>query len=51
MRDNQKKFIDIENVIGAEDTLMHKVERLSNYFFTHNQAEQMKKGVICVKIC
>ena len=32
---------------------MHKVERPSNYFFssfTYNQAEQIKKGVICVQI-
>ena len=33
--------------------LMHKAERPSNYFsnsFTYNQAEQIKKGVICVQI-
>ena len=32
---------------------MHKAARPSNYFsdsFTYNQAEQIKKGVICVKI-
>ena len=32
---------------------MHKAELPSNYFsnsFTHNQAEQIKKGVICVQI-
>ena len=35
---------------------MHKAERPSNYFFnisfffTHNEAEQIKKGVICVQI-
>ena len=32
---------------------MHKAERPSNYFFntfTHNQAEQIKNGVICVQI-
>ena len=33
---------------------MHKAERPSNYFFsnsfTYNQAEQIKKGVICVQI-
>ena len=33
---------------------MHKAERPSNYFFsssfTYNQAEQIKKGVICVHI-
>ena len=32
---------------------MHKEERPSNYFFnsfTHNQAELIKKGVMCVEI-
>ena len=32
---------------------MHKAERPSNCFsntFTHNQAEQIKNGVICVQI-
>ena len=32
---------------------MHKAERPNNYFsntFAHNQAEQIKKGVICVQI-
>ena len=32
---------------------MHKAKRPSNYFFysfTYNQAEQIKKGVICVQI-
>ena len=32
---------------------MHKGERPSNFSsntFTHNQAEQIKKGVICVQI-
>ena len=32
---------------------MHKAGSPSNYFsnsFTHNQAEQIKKGVICVQI-
>ena len=46
--------IIIYNVNGSEETLMHKAERLSNYFFsntfTNNQGEQMKKGVICVQI-
>ena len=44
----------IKNVIGSENTLIHKAERPSNYFsnsFTHYQAEQLKKGgVICVHI-
>ena len=43
----------IKNVIGSEDTLVHKAERPSNYFsnsFIHNQAEQIKKGVICIQI-
>ena len=42
-----------QNVIGSEDALKHEAERLSNYFsnsFTHYQAEQIKKGVICVQI-
>ena len=33
--------------------MMHKAKRPSNYFFysfTYNQAEQIKKGVICVQI-
>ena len=34
--------------------MMHKAERPSNYFFsnsfTYYQAEQIKKGVICVQI-
>ena len=29
----KKISIIIKNVIGAEDTLMHKAERPSNYFF------------------
>ena len=43
----------IKNVIRSEDTLMHKPERRSNFFpifFTHNQAEQIKKEVICVQV-
>ena len=44
----------IKNVIWSEDISMHKAERPSNYFFsnsfTHYQAEQIKKGVICVQI-
>ena len=54
MRENLKKYsIVIENVITSKDTLMHKAERPSNYFyntFTRNQADQIKKGVICVQI-
>ena len=45
--------IVIKNVIWSENTLMHKAVRPSNYFsnsFTYNQAEQIKKGVICVQI-
>ena len=36
----------IRNIIGSEDTLMHKAERPNNYFsssFTRNQAEQIRK--------
>ena len=41
----------IKNVIESEDPLMHKAEHPSNFSntFTHNQAEQIKKGVICVQ--
>ena len=48
-----KISIVIKKVIRCEKTLMHKAERPSNYFsnsFTHNQAEQIKKEVICVQI-
>ena len=57
VRENLKNKHRYKKVIGSEDTLMHKAERPSNYFvhisnsFTHNQAEQMKKGVSCVQIC
>ena len=40
-------------VTESEDTLTHKAERPSNYFsssFTHYQAEQRKKEVICIQI-
>ena len=53
MRENLNISIIIKNVIEAEDNLMHKAERHSNYFsntFTHKQAKQIKKGVICVQI-
>ena len=43
----------MKNVNRSEDTLMHKAECPSNYFsnsFTHYQAEQIKKEVICVQI-
>ena len=50
----QKVSVDIKNVYRSGDTLMHKAERPSNYFFSnsfiHSQAEQIKKGVICVQI-
>ena len=42
----------INNVNKSEETLMHKAERPSNYFFQlfHTyQAEQIKKQVTCVK--
>ena len=48
----RKKIIDIKKVIESEYTLMNKAERSSNYFsntFTHNQVEQIRKGVICVQ--
>ena len=55
MRKNLKKTsIIIKYIIWSEKNLMHKAERPSNYFFpysfTYNQAEQLKKGVICVQI-
>ena len=51
VRENLKHKLCYCNIIGSEDTLMHIAERPSNYFFnsfTYNQAEQIKKGVICV---
>ena len=45
--------IVIKNVIGSEDTLVHKAKRHRNYIsntFTHNQAEQIKTGAICLQI-
>ena len=54
VRENLKKIsIVIKNVSWSEKTLMHKAERPCSYFsisFTYNQAEQIKKGVICVQI-
>ena len=35
MRENVKNIHRYLNVIGSEDTLMHKGERPSNYFFQH----------------
>ena len=49
MQKSKKISIVIKNTIESEGTLMHKAERPSNYFFTHYQAEQIKKGVICVQ--
>ena len=50
----QKISIIIKNVIWPEKTLKHEAVRPSNYFFsnsfTYNQAEQIKKEVICVQI-
>ena len=46
MRENLKNKHHYQNVIEADDTMMHSAERPSNYFsntFTHNQAEQIKK--------
>ena len=34
MRKNLKLSIVIKNAVGSEDTLMHKAERPSNYFFS-----------------
>ena len=50
----RKTSIVIKIVIWSEKTLMHKAVRPSNYFFsnsfTYNQAEQIQKKIICVKI-
>ena len=54
MRKSKKISIVIKNLIWSEKSLMHKAVRPSDYFFpiffTYNQAEQIKKGVICVQI-
>ena len=53
VRDNLKISIVIKNINGSEDPLMYKAEGPNNYFFnsfTHYQAEQIKKGIICVQI-
>ena len=52
-RKSEKKIsIIIKNIIGSEDTLMHKAERPSNYFspntFTHNQVEWIRLN--CVQV-
>ena len=52
-RKSKKISIVIKNINESEDPLMHKAEGPSNYFFnsfTHYQAEQIKKGIICVQI-
>ena len=54
VRKNLKKIsIVIKNVIWSEKTLIQKQSILAIIFsnsFTHNQVEQIKKGVICVQI-
>ena len=53
MGKSKKTSIVIKIVIWSEKTLMHKAVRPSNYFFpilSHNQAEQIQKKIICVKI-
>ena len=55
VRENLKKIsIIIKNIIWSEITLMHQAVHPSNYFlsnsFIYNQAEQIKKGVICIQI-
>ena len=49
VRENKKISTVIKNINESEDPLMHKAERPSNYF-THYQAEQIKKRIICVQI-
>ena len=53
MRENLKNNSVMNNINGSEDPLKHNAEGPSNYFFnsiTHYQAEQIKKGIICVQI-
>ena len=53
MCENLKISIVIKNVIWSEKNLMQKAVHPSNYFFQclhYNQAEQIRKEVICVKI-
>ena len=57
MRENLKNKHRIKNVIWSDKTVMHEAERPSIFFFfffynsfTYYQAEQIKKGVICVQI-
>ena len=54
MPENLKKKISIviKNEYGFEDTLMYKAECpiIFSNTFTHNQTEQIKKGVSCVQI-
>ena len=40
----------IKTVIGYEDTLIHKAETMFSNTFTCNQADEIKKGVICFQI-
>ena len=50
---SKKISIIIKTVVWSEKSLMHKAECPSNFFsnsFTYNQAEQIKKVVICVQI-
>ena len=54
VRENLKKIsIVIKNVIWSEKALIHKAVLPSNFFsnsFTYDQAEQIKKEVLCVQI-
>ena len=54
MRKNLKIKHLYKKVTESEVTLTHKGERSSNYFFsssfTHNQAEQIKRGGIGIQI-
>ena len=52
-RKSKKISIVIKNLNGSEDPLMHNQRVLAIIFFnsfTHYQAEQIKKGIICVQI-
>ena len=54
MRENLKnEHLYLKKEIWSKDILMHEAERPINYFsntFTHNQAEQIMKRLICVQI-
>ena len=48
VRENLKNKHRIKNINGSEDPLMLAIIFFNS--FTHYQAEQIKKGIICVQI-